>query len=60
VARRPDRRSGPRILLAPALLAAATAVGLGAGLLGDGAVDLLAWGALGLPVAAALAFGARR
>ena len=60
MARRPDRRSGPRILLAPAILAAATAVGLGAGLLGDGAVDGIAWAALGLPVAAALAFGARR
>jgi len=49
-----DRRSGPRIFRVPALLAAATALGLAAGLLGDGVVDVLAWVGLGLPAAAVL------
>ena len=57
MARLPHRRPGWRTLLVPALLALATAIGLAAGLLGDGAADRVAWAALLLPV---LALGLRR
>lgn len=49
------RRSTARVLLTPALIALATALGLAAGLLGEGGGwDRLAWLALALPVAVAL------
>lgn len=43
-----------RVWRAPLLLALATAVGLTAALLGDGAWDAAGWWALGLPPAVAL------
>ncbi len=43
-------RPGPSVLRIPLLLAALTVLGLVAGLLGDGALDVLAGFALGLPV----------
>ncbi|PAX08161.1 hypothetical protein [Sphingomonas lenta] len=45
------RRTAGRTLLTPTLIAGGTAVGLGAGLLGDGWVDWLAWAGLAAPVA---------
>lgn len=45
-------RPAARVLLTPALIAGGTALGLGAGLLGDGAADWIAWAGLALPVAA--------
>ena len=55
MARLPRRRSWRRTLLVPVLLALATALGLAAGLLGEGGWwDALAWAALAVPVAAAL------
>jgi len=54
------RRRGPRVLAFPALLAVVTAVALAAGLVGQGAWDLLATAGLLLPVACAWrAFGRR-
>lgn len=56
--RLPRRRSAGRTLVAPLLVALATAIGLAAGLLGEGGGwDALAWGALAVPV---LAIGWRR
>lgn len=45
------RRTHRRTLVIPGLIAVATLVGLVAGLLGDGANDLIAWLGVGLPLA---------
>ncbi|WP_178090937.1 hypothetical protein [Pseudomonas sp. Kh13] len=42
-------RSTARVLAWPAAIAALTAAGLFAALLGDGAWDMLAWAGLGIP-----------
>lgn len=51
---RGPRRPAARVLLVPAVLAVATAVGLAAGLLGEGVADWIAWAGLALPLAALL------
>ncbi len=50
----PVARPGPSVFRIPLLLAALTVLGLVAGLLGDEALDVLAWFGLGLPVLACL------
>ena len=55
------RRRARRIFAIPAAIAAVTLIGLIAGLLGDGAADLLSWLALGSCLAViAWALSARR
>jgi len=47
-------RGGSAVFRIPVLLAALTALGLVAGLLGDGWLDVLAWVGLGIPALACL------
>ena len=55
-----SRRSSAQVFAVPAALAAASLVGLVAGLTGDGLRDGLAWLLLGLPLVALALAWARR